>query len=416
MWGQTETKTPSRRLSTETSFRFRLPRRSVREYLRPGRADHHLWPKDGNQVGKGTQGGRHQLAVGVLQPKQESGEDVVYQCVSVDGSAVVGEMAEKCETDLGVWDEEHCPQLRHHVLLELLQGENWLEVAWRWARVTAARLLGAEQMGQELLSSSGVHEDKPAEEKRGQLKADDTGRQLPEQVWEGEEEGFSLWGRVEWQVSEKGDNREVGLLEVGLRQNSVHAGKPAHVGQKHLRSRKLPERRGLPVRALRQQLGHQEARSLHIFGSLLLLQFEPLETLQASETPATVRCDKYGSQAEAAVAAAGDVVQELESLKHVLEAEAECLLCLLPSHHRQRGGLLCEEVGFGGFRQPGDVSENSRMSMLCQVFGEQLHPSAFSELVVDEHGELALVPLLPLRKCATFRGLFHGDGGYQKVS
>ena len=34
--------------------------------------------------------------------------------------------------------------------------------------------------------------------------------------------------------------------------------------------------------------------------------------------------------------------------------------------------------------------------MLSEVLGEQLHSAAFAELVVDEHGELALVPLSPL--------------------
>ena len=79
-------------------------------------------------------------------------------------------------------------------------------------------------MREQLLSSSGIHEDKPAEEEWGQLKANYAGRQLPQKVWEGEEEGLSFCGRVEWEVSEKGDNSEVGLLEVGLRQNSGQAG------------------------------------------------------------------------------------------------------------------------------------------------------------------------------------------------
>ena len=34
--------------------------------------------------------------------------------------------------------------------------------------------------------------------------------------------------------------------------------------------------------------------------------------------------------------------------------------------------------------------------MLSEVLGEKLHSAAFAELVVDEHGELALVPLSPL--------------------
>ena len=100
------------------------------------------------------------------------------------------------------------------------------------------------------------------------------------------------------------------------------------------------------------------------------------------------------------MAATCHVVEELESLKHVLEAETEGLVGLLPPHNRERRGFLCEQVGFGGSGQPGDMSEYSWMAMLCQVFGEKLHPSAFSELVVDEHGELPLVSLLPLRKCA----------------
>ena len=34
--------------------------------------------------------------------------------------------------------------------------------------------------------------------------------------------------------------------------------------------------------------------------------------------------------------------------------------------------------------------------MLSEVLGELLHSAAFAELVVDEHRELALVPLSPL--------------------
>ena len=34
--------------------------------------------------------------------------------------------------------------------------------------------------------------------------------------------------------------------------------------------------------------------------------------------------------------------------------------------------------------------------MLSEVLGELLYSTAFAELVVDEHGELALVPLSPL--------------------
>ena len=34
--------------------------------------------------------------------------------------------------------------------------------------------------------------------------------------------------------------------------------------------------------------------------------------------------------------------------------------------------------------------------MLSEVLGEKLHSAAFAELVVDEHRELALVPLFPL--------------------
>ena len=93
-----------------------------------------------------------------------------------------------------------------------------------------------------------------------------------------------------------------------------------------------------------------------------------------------------------------NVVQELESLKYVLQTETECLVSLLPSHHGQRGGFLCEEVSFGGAGQPADVSQDSRMAMLCQVFGKKLHPSTFSELIVNEHGKLALTPFLSLRK------------------
>ena len=40
--------------------------------------------------------------------------------------------------------------------------------------------------------------------------------------------------------------------------------------------------------------------------------------------------------------------------------------------------------------------------MLSEVLGEQLHSAAFAELVVDEHGELALVPLFPLWGLSNF--------------
>ena len=36
--------------------------------------------------------------------------------------------------------------------------------------------------------------------------------------------------------------------------------------------------------------------------------------------------------------------------------------------------------------------------MLSEVLGELLHSTAFAELVVDEHGKLALVTLLPLQR------------------
>ena len=253
-------------------------------------------------------------------------------------------------------------------------------------------------MREQLLPGGGVHEDKPAEEKRRKLKTDHSGWQLPEKVRKGEEEGFPFWRRVKWEISEKGDHSEVGLLEIWLSKNCGQTWKPTHIRQEHLCSSEFPERRRFPVRALGQQLGDEQAGRLHILGSLLLLQLEPLEALHPGKPPPAVWRHKDGSQPEAAVAAAGDVVQELESLKHVLEAEAECLVCLLPSHHRQRGGFLCEEMRFGRSGKPGDVSQYSGVTMLGKVFGEKLDPSTFAELIVDEHGKLALVSLLPLQR------------------
>ena len=40
--------------------------------------------------------------------------------------------------------------------------------------------------------------------------------------------------------------------------------------------------------------------------------------------------------------------------------------------------------------------------MLSEVLGELLHSAAFAELVVDEHGELALVTLFPLSGFSNF--------------
>ena len=40
--------------------------------------------------------------------------------------------------------------------------------------------------------------------------------------------------------------------------------------------------------------------------------------------------------------------------------------------------------------------------MLSEVLGEKLHSTAFAELVVDEHGELALVTLSPLSGFSNF--------------
>ena len=51
--------------------------------------------------------------------------------------------------------------------------------------------------------------------------------------------------------------------------------------------------------------------------------------------------------------------------------------------------------------------------MLSEVLGEKLHSAAFAELVVDEHGELALVPLSPLWGLSGF--IKNNDIGKVKV-
>ena len=51
--------------------------------------------------------------------------------------------------------------------------------------------------------------------------------------------------------------------------------------------------------------------------------------------------------------------------------------------------------------------------MLSEVLGEKLHSAAFAELVVDEHGELALVTLFPLSGLSGF--IKNSDLGKVKV-
>ena len=331
MLNKSKPKTPNHLTTTLTTFRFCLAWRPVREYLRPVRPDHHLRTENRNKVGQSAEGGRHQLAVRVLEPKKQGREDIVDQRVSVHRPAVVGEVPKKGETDLGVRNQEHRPQLRHHVLLELFQWENWLEVPTR--QFTAWQLFGTEQMREQLLPSDRIHEDEPAEEQGRELETDDTWRELPEEVGEGEEEGFPLCRSVEREVPEEGDHREVGLLEVRLCEHGGQTRQPAHIGQEHLRAGELPERRRLLVRALRQQLGDQQPGGLHVFRPLLLLEFEPLKTFNTGEAPSAVWGDEDGAKAEGAVTAAGHVVEELKSLEQVLETETEGLVGLLPSHH-----------------------------------------------------------------------------------